>query len=210
MAAAAAASATVDAPVLWAAADVSVAGLDVEVALTLQPGVAINGRVVFEGARPSPAELQSLSFRLMPPGSGGQLLSSGGGRVDAEDASRSRASSPTRINSLTSWTTPGASEKWTIKSSVANGRDAFETPLRVIPNEPVDWTVTFTDTPATLTGVLQDGSGRGAPAYFILVFSADRQHWTPGSRRVRHDAPGHRRGIHRDRACRPASTSSPR
>ena len=27
-------------------------------------------------------------------------------------------------------------------------------------------------------------SGRGAPAYFILVFSADRQHWTAGSRRV--------------------------
>ena len=90
---------------------------------------------------------------------------------------------------MTNWTTPGAGEKWIIKSSVANGRDAFETPLRVTPNEPVDWTVTFTDKPTTLTGVLQDGSGRGAPAYFILVFSADRQHWTPGSRRVRMTRP---------------------
>ena len=63
-----------DAPVLWAAADVSVTGLDVDVPLTLQPGVAITGRVVFEGAQPSPAELQSLTFMLMPPGSGGQLL----------------------------------------------------------------------------------------------------------------------------------------
>jgi len=56
-------------------------------------------------------------------------------------------------------------------------------------NEPVEWTLTFTDTPPTLTGVFQDPGGRAATEYYILVFSADRRHWTPGSRRVRTTRP---------------------
>ncbi len=58
-------------PTQWAAADVTVSGQDLDVPLTLQPGVAINGRVVFEGSQPTAAELQALSFALVPPGSGG-------------------------------------------------------------------------------------------------------------------------------------------
>jgi hypothetical protein len=50
---------------------------------------------------------------------------------------------------------------------------------------PLDWTVTYTDKPTSPTGVLQDRSGRAATDYYILVFSSDREHWTPGSRRVR-------------------------
>ena len=63
-----------NAPTQWAAADVNVSGQDLEIPLTLQPGVAINGRVVFEGSPPTAAELQTLSFALMPPGSGGTAL----------------------------------------------------------------------------------------------------------------------------------------
>jgi hypothetical protein len=66
----------------------------------------------------------------------------------------------------------------------------WETPLRVYPNEPVDWTITFTDTPTTLTGVFQDAGGRAATEYYLLVFSSDRRHWTPGSRRIRMTRPG--------------------
>jgi hypothetical protein len=62
--------------------------------------------------------------------------------------------------------------------------------LRVNPNEPVDWVVTYTDTPTTLAGVLQDRRGRAATDYYILVFSADRRDWVPGSRRVRMTRPG--------------------
>jgi hypothetical protein len=90
---------------------------------------------------------------------------------------------------VTTWNSPGADDKWTIKSSTANGRDAFEAPLRVDPNAPVDWTITFTDKPTSLTGVLQDRGGRAATDYYILVFSSDRKTWTPGSRRVRMTRP---------------------
>lgn len=177
-------------PTQWAAADITVSGQDVDVPLLLQPGVAINGRVVFEGAQPTAAELTALSFMLVPAAAGGEIVSAGGGRVDADGRFTFAGVTPDTYRFAFAWNAPGAVGKWAIKSSAANGREAFEAPLRVNPNEPIDWTITFTDKPTTLTGVFQDRSGRAATDYSILVFSADRRHWTPGSRRVRTTRPG--------------------
>lgn len=171
-------------PIQWASAEVYVAGEDLFVPLTLQPGVPIHGRVVFDGAQPTPAELQALSFMLVAPASGGEVQSFGGGRVDGEGRFIFPNVIPDSYRFVTQWTAPGASGRWTIKTSVANGREAFEAPLRVNANEPVEWTITFTDTPTALTGVLVDPGGRAATEYYILVFSANRAHWTPGSRRT--------------------------
>ena len=173
-----------NAPTEWAAVDVTVSGQDLDVPLTLQPGVGINGRVVFEGSRPTAAELQTLSFALVPPGSGGQVPASGGGRVDAEGRFTFAGVVPDSYRFVERWNAPAARDKWAIKSSTANGREAFEAPLRVNPNETVDWTVTYTDKPTSLTGVFQDRGGRAATEYYILVFASDRKHWTPGSRRT--------------------------
>jgi Carboxypeptidase regulatory-like domain len=187
---------TADTPALWAAADVTVGGQDVDVPLSLQPGVTINGRVIFEGAQPTPAELQALSFRLVLLGSGGMVQSSGrgvaavtaNGRVNAQGRFTVTDVTPDAYQFVTQWS-PSASDKWTIKSSVANGRESLDEPLRVYPDEPVDWTVTFTDTPTNLIGVLQDRGGRAATDYFIVICSSDRKYWTPGSRRVRMTRP---------------------
>jgi hypothetical protein len=176
-------------PTQWAAADVNVSGQDLDVPLTLQPGVAINGRVLFEGAQPTPAELQTLSFALMPPGSGGTPLWGGGGRVDGEGRFTFAGVIPDTYQFVPTWNASGARDKWFIKSSTANGRDAFEAPLRVNPNETLEWTITYTDTPTGLIGNLQDSGGRAATDYYILVFSSDRTHWTPGSRRIRMTRP---------------------
>jgi hypothetical protein len=173
-------------PALWATADVVVNGRDLDVPLTLQPGLTINGHVVFEGSRPTPAELQTLSFMLVPPGSGGMIQTyGGGGHVDAEGHFTFSNLTPDAYQFVTQWANPSASGTWSIKSSTANGREAFEAPLRVNANEPLDWTVTFTDRPTNLVGTFQDRGGRAATDYFIIVFPADRQRWTPGSRRVR-------------------------
>jgi hypothetical protein len=150
----------------------------------LQPGVAINGRVVFEGSQPTAAELQALSFALVPPSSGGQIQASGGGRVDAEGRFTFAGVVPDTYRFVSTWTAADARGKWSIKASTANGREAFEAPLRVNANESLEWTVTYTDKPAALTGVFQDRGGRPATEYHILVFSSDRKHWTPGSRRI--------------------------
>lgn len=176
-------------PTQWAAAEVNVNGQDLEIPLTLQPGVAINGRVVFEGSRPTAAELQTLSFALMPPGPGGRLLYGGGGRVDADGRFTFAGVTPDTYQFTTAWNSPGALDKWAIKSSAANGRESFEAPLRVNPGETLEWTITYTDKPTTLTGALKDPGGRAATDYYVLVFSADRKHWTPGSRRVRMTRP---------------------
>ena len=176
-------------PTQWAAAEVQMSGQDLDIPLTLQPGVVINGRVAFEGSRPTAAELQTLSFALMPPGSGGTALYGGGGRVDAEGRFTFAGVTPDTYQFTTTWNSPGALDRWAIRSSTANGRESFEAPLRVNPNETLDWTVTYTDKPTTLTGVLQDSSGRAATDYYMLVFASDRKHWTPGSRRVRMTRP---------------------
>jgi uncharacterized protein (DUF2141 family) len=178
-----------NAPMMWAAADVVVTGSDVDVRLTLQPGVPISGRVVFTGAQPTATQLESLQFQLLPSGSGGRPLFTGGGRVNSKGQFTFAAVPPDAYQFLVNWTDTSARDAWTIVSSSANGDDAFESPLRVTPNADVEWTVTFTDTPTTLIGVFQDGTGRAATDYYLLVFSTDRQFWTAGSRRVRTTRP---------------------
>ena len=169
----------------WAKADIDVSGGVVDVSLELRPGVAINGRVVFEGARPDPADLQKLSIRLMPLGSGGQLLLAGGGQVGGDARFTFASVVPNTYQFAYLWTLPSASDRWTLKGSVVNGRDAYESPLTITPDDRLDWTITYTDTPTALAGVFQDRSGRAATDYYLLVFSTDRAFWTPGSRRVR-------------------------
>ena len=180
-----------DAPVQWAAAEITMAGQDLDVPLVLQPGMQITGRVVFEGAQPTPADLQTMTLFLMAPGSGGSLTSGGGagGRVDAEGRFTFLGITPDSYRFAYNWTAP-TREKWALKSAAANGREAFEAPLQVNPGEPVNWTVTFTDKPTSLAGVFQDRSGRAATDYFILIYSVDRGAWVPGSRRIRTTRPG--------------------
>jgi hypothetical protein len=179
-----------DAPVLWASAPVTMTGQDMEVSLVLQPGIQITGRVVFEGAQPTPADLQTMTLFLMAPGSGGSLTSGGGagGRVDAEGRFTFLGITPDSYRFAYNWTAP-TREKWALKTAVANGREAFEAPLQVNQGEPVTWTVTFTDKPTALEGVFQDRSGRAATDYFILIYSVDRGTWIPGSRRIRTTRP---------------------
>lgn len=172
-------------PSMWASAEVTMNGQNLDVPLTLQRGITITGRVVFEGAQPSPEELQELTFRLLPSGSGGQLLSSPGGRVDPEGRFTFNDITPDAYAFAMQWSAPGASARWSLKASVANGRDAYDAPVLVDGGAPVEWTVRFTDRPATLAGQLSDATGRPATVYYILAFPTDRRHWTPGSRRVR-------------------------
>jgi hypothetical protein len=120
----------------------------------------------------------------MPLGSGGQLLLAGGGQVDGDGRFTFASVVPNTYQFAYLWTSPSASDRWTLKGSVVNGRDAYESPLTITPDDRLDWTITYTDTPTALAGVFQDRSGRAATDYYLLVFSTDRAFWTPGSRRV--------------------------
>ena len=179
-------------PPQWAAADIRMSGQDLVVPLMLQPSVADQRARHLRGRTPpTAAELQALSFGLRRalirrhkrPDSGG------GGRVDGDGRFTFGGVAPDIYHFVTTWNAPGGRDKWTIKSSTANGREAFEAPLRVNPNEPVEWTITFTDKPTSADRCFVGARrtrGRGVPYPGLL---GGPQHWTPGSRRIRMTRP---------------------
>jgi hypothetical protein len=74
---------------------------------------------------------------------------------------------------------------WTLKSAVVNGRDTLDFPFELRPNEEIAGALlTFTDASQEVSGTLQDPTGRPTSEFTIIVFAADRQFWTPQSRRI--------------------------
>jgi hypothetical protein len=172
---------------VWGEAEVVVDGRNQEIAIALQPGVPVSGRVVFDGssAAPGPASLQF----FLTQGNGGAINSGpSGGDLDAEGRFGFPDVTPGRYSLM--WVRRRPMANWTLASAMAGGRDVLDTRLEVRPGEPLDLVVTFTDRPTELTGVLQDGAGQAAPDHFIIVFTVDRSFWTPASRRVRMIRPG--------------------
>ena len=182
---------------LWAAQDVTVAGRDIaNVAMTLQAGMTVAGRLAFESAMktaPSAEDLGRGRVTLSP------LLEHGiappnprapSATVAADGTFAVRGVTPGRYRLL--MTIPGLrstptsiGDRWTIASIVHDGVDRTDRGLDVRAGQAIDGIVaTLTDRPSQLTGTLTDGAGRPAPSYPIVVFSTDRAHWFEDSRRV--------------------------
>ena len=85
----------------------------------------VNGCVVFDGSRPSAAELQTLSFSLAPTSAAGRSCE----RRRPRRCRRTLRVRERRARYLSLrrnvWNAPGAGDRWAIAASVANGRDAF-------------------------------------------------------------------------------------
>jgi uncharacterized protein (DUF2141 family) len=177
---------------VWAMADVSVDGRDVaNLVLTLQPGMTVSGRVAFEGSTAQPpTDLSRLRVSITPADPGGamrQLASSANGRVDASGKFTISGVSPGKYR----LTGSGAGQGWTVGSSVVSGQDTLDVPFEVKPNQSViNAVLTFTDRQTEVTGTLVDAKGQPAPDYTIIVYPADREYWTPQSRRIQSSRPG--------------------
>jgi hypothetical protein len=79
---------------------------------------------------------------------------------------------------------------WRLRSVIANGRDLLDFPLEIGSSGNVTGVVaTFTDRHTELSGTLQTADRLPAPDYFVVVFSPDRSHWRPASRRVQFTRP---------------------
>jgi hypothetical protein len=180
-----------DAVRLWAMTDVSVDGRNVDnLVLTLQPGMTVSGRVAFDGATAQPpADLSRLRVSLSPfaPTAATRLLATAvQGRVDASGKFTIAGVSPGRYRLTGSGAGPG----WTVGSSVVSGQDTLDVPLEVKPNQSVSNAVlTFTDRQTEVTGTLVDAKGQPAPDYTIIIYPAEREYWTPQSRRVQSARP---------------------
>lgn len=164
---------------LWGFADVEVNGQDRAVSLTVQAGMTVTGRFVFEGSA-SQFGVPKLSLRSRRIESSGEvrtLVSESGAGSDFVI----RDLLPGRYAIISE--APGAA--WGLRSIVVDGRDLLDAPLELQVNERlVDVTVTFTDRPSEVSGTLQTNIGLPTADYFILAFSTDQRFWFANSRRV--------------------------
>ncbi len=193
------------AQVLWAATDLTVAGQNLPaVALTLQPGMTVAGRLDFEGGQP-PQDLSGSRVTLLPRGQ--QPMAMGNippATVDAGGHFTIAGVPPGRYVFTASVTAAGgqggplggrgagpaagglsASSPWTLKSAVAAGRDALDFPLDINPNQDIESAVlSFSNRTQELSGTIQDAAGRPTSDFTIIVFPSDKRYWLPQSRRI--------------------------
>lgn len=196
------------AEILWAHADITVDGRDVsDVALQLQKGMTVSGRLAFDGTTLlAPTDFSRVRVTLTAVGT--QDTEFGGlpsGTVDASGRFTIIGVPPGRYSLR--GTAPagtggpgvgaggalaaGGSGNWILKSSVAGGRDTLDFPLEIGPNVNVtDAVLTFADRSTELTGLLQDATGAATSDYSIIIFPADSQYWVPQSRRIQSVRPG--------------------
>jgi uncharacterized protein (DUF2141 family) len=169
----------------WATTEVSVHGDDVSgVALTLQPGIAISGRLLFEGARAPPADLVQLRVP-MPAALAGTMAVSlpevqlePGGRFSISGIMPGAYRLVTTLRGVRS-----SIAGWWLKSIVVGGRDLLDAPLD-LRHGADDAVVTFSDQASELAGRVTDAQGRPAADLFVVVFSDDRASWFFNSRRI--------------------------
>lgn len=173
---------------LWATTTIVTDGQAIDgLALVLQPGVVIAGRVVIEnsGGRAAP-DLTRTRIQMMP--ANGVLTSLTAtnaylANAAADGAFAFAGVSPDRY--LMTGFVSAAGTSLMLKSIAIGGRDVTDAGFDVQDAAVGDAVITFTDKVAEISGTLFDGAGRPAPEYWVFVFPADRNAWTQQSRRFR-------------------------
>lgn len=171
--------------VFFALADVAVGDADVAgISLTLQPGLRLSGTITFDSSTLTPPDdLRSVRLRLIDMTGATNVAA---GTTDADGRFTIRGILPGTY--LMAPLAPDTG--WRLRSVVANGRDLLDFPLEIGSSGDVTGVVaTFTDRRTELSGTLQTAEQLPASDYFVVVFSPDRSHWRPGSRRVRFTRP---------------------
>jgi uncharacterized protein (DUF2141 family) len=194
---------------LWATGATAVDGQDITgLALTLQHGATITGRLVFNGTTLTPpADPTHVGVRLtrasddaMGMGMGGataQVDATGGlkftnvppgsYRVDVSMNTGGRLGTPAAANALKGWSPRSA--VLSIPGSTG-GRDAMDLPFDVALDAPVpDLVVTLTDRVAEISGKVTDAAGHPVSAYRLVVFSTDKALWGTTGRRLKAPVP---------------------
>jgi protocatechuate 3,4-dioxygenase beta subunit len=182
---------------LYAISDVAVNGRDIDnIALTLQPGTTMSGKILFEGSAALPPvdparNITRTQIMVRPPAAPGAPTPRSDMYVTQADPNWTfsiAAILPGRYTmAVTGNALAGtAGQTWMVKSIVMNGRDVTDAPFEIRPNEPLaDVVVTFTDRLSEIGGTIFDSAGRPAPGHFVFVFPTDRSAWTMTSRRFR-------------------------
>lgn len=170
---------------LWSAMEIAIDGQDLtDVALTLQPGLTISGRVAFEGTRPLPA-LSGLRVNLPVAQTGmGASRALGPIQLDADGRFTIEGIVPAtyRIASAIQGVRSPIGAWW-LKSIAIDGREMLDSPLDIRQSSDAA-VVTFSDRASELTGAVRDAQGAAAHEYTVIAFGVRPASWFANSRRV--------------------------
>ena len=79
----------------------------------------------------------------------------------------------------------GKGREWLPISAIVDGRDVMDFPIEIRAGQPIsNAELTFTDKPTELSGAVVDSSGKPVPNAHVIAFAADRDYWSPQSRRI--------------------------
>ncbi len=171
------------APPMWAKADAAVDGrTKTDVAMVLQPGMTVAGRIAFDGTGEVPTDFSQIRLILGTASTTAPGVISGTsmGSVNADGTFRITDVMPGKYRVTT---TPV--KGWRAKSVDASGKDALDFLLDVQPNDDLtNVTVNYTNRATELAGTLTDSSGVATADYTIVLFAGEQRFWTPQSRRI--------------------------
>ena len=174
---------------LFAEQPLDVSGEDIAgLALTLQTGMTVSGRVVFDGKTTTPpADLKQIRVFLTHANPNRMTIGIPGAPLTDTGTFTIEGVPPGQDRFSTTMAPPGATGSgWTLKSAIVEGRDALDTPLEIRPGMTTEGvTLTYTDLISEISGTLSDGKGKPISDLSILVFTTDRLQWGPSSRRLR-------------------------
>jgi hypothetical protein len=174
-------------PTLWANVPVAVDRTDVTgVAVTLQTGFHVGGRLVFDGTaeKPAPDALRRILVLFEPLDDRSSANSTvTRAAIDATGKLSSYELPPGKYYVRVSGTMPG----WTFKGAMVGGRDVADEPLDLKGSDVPDLALTFTDHPAVLRGQVRATGGAPDTAALVLVFpvTAASPDFAGAPRRVR-------------------------
>lgn len=146
-----------------------------DVILSLRPGFRAGGRVVFDGAgTPPPRErLNQFTITAVPVrASRRHLPPVSGSRIDASGNFSIAAVAPGRY--ILNWpeTLPG----WSVESVTIAGRDVTDAAFEVV-HDITDIVITFTEQPASISGLVRSKQGPPDNEASVFMFPADRGRW---------------------------------
>ncbi len=164
----------------WAMTDVDVNGRDLAgLSLRLAAGQTVSGKFVFEGRTPLAGSAR-VSVSFVAADARGFTVLTPVQLALPDDHFETAGVIPAFYRASASLT------GWTLKSITVAGRDVTDVPVEIKPGEDLSGVVvTFTDSPASVSGMLYDGANRPSSDLSIVLFSTNRAMWFPASRWIR-------------------------
>jgi len=178
---------------LWAQLDVSADRSSMgPVAVRLEPGLTVTGRVAFSGTAQLPRNLSRtrLSLRathqapasarsIAPLGSVAPIYLRQDGTFEFRDVAKGRYR-------LTVMLEEGTAATWWPRSAILGERDLLDSDAEITGETAREGIIiSLTDRHTELSGTLLDSAHAPVSDVFFILYSADRQFWGPSSRRVR-------------------------